>query len=89
MDLVPAILFGAKTGMLNSYRFMLPSPLMDSILVTGHLASNKVMIEELVELVESHDIHPVIGETFAWRDAPKAFEIMMKQSAVGKIVITI
>lgn len=89
MDLVPAILFGAKTGMLNSYRFMLPSPLMDRILVTGHLASNKAMIEELVELVESHDIHPVIGEAFAWRDAPKAFETMMKQGAVGKIVITI
>jgi NADPH:quinone reductase-like Zn-dependent oxidoreductase len=47
------------------------------------------MMDELVEQVEKHDIHPVIGETFAWRDAPKAFERMMEQGTVGKIVITI
>ena len=47
------------------------------------------MIDELVGLVEKHDIHPVIGGTYAWRDAPNAFESMMKQGTVGKIVITI
>lgn len=47
------------------------------------------MMDELVELVEKHNIHPVIGETYAWRDALKAFESMMKQGTVGKIVITI
>ena len=46
------------------------------------------MIEELVEQIEKHDIHPVIGETFMWQDAPKAFQSMMKQGTVGKIVIT-
>ena len=47
------------------------------------------MMEELVEQIEKHDIHPVIGKTFAWQDAPKAFESMMKQGTLGKIVITI
>jgi NADPH:quinone reductase-like Zn-dependent oxidoreductase len=47
------------------------------------------MLEELVHQVEKHDIHPVVGETFTWRDAPKAFVSMMKQGTVGKIVITI
>ena len=47
------------------------------------------MIEELVDRVEKHDIYPVIGETFAWRDAPKAFESMMRQGTVGKIVVVI
>jgi NADPH:quinone reductase-like Zn-dependent oxidoreductase len=47
------------------------------------------MIEELVEQVEKHDIHPVVGETFAWPDCLKAFESMMKQGTVGKIVITV
>jgi NADPH:quinone reductase-like Zn-dependent oxidoreductase len=57
--------------------------------VTGHLAGNKAMIDELIGQVEKYDIHPVIGETYAWQDAPKAFESMMKQGTVGKIVITI
>lgn len=47
------------------------------------------MIEELVEQVEKHNIHPLIGQTFAWQDAPKAFKSMMKQGVVGKIVIAI
>lgn len=59
------------------------------MLVTGHLACNKAMIEELAEQIEKHNIHPVIGETFTWQEAPKAFESMMKQGTVGKIVITI
>ena len=46
------------------------------------------MIEELVQQIEKHDIHPVVGKTLAWRDAPQAFESMMKQGSVGKIVIT-
>lgn len=46
------------------------------------------MLEELVDQVEKHDIHPVVGETFGWRDASKAFGSMMKQGTVGKIVIT-
>lgn len=47
------------------------------------------MVEELVASVEKHDIHPVLGQTFAWKDVPKAFEAMMKQGTVGKIVVTI
>ncbi len=47
------------------------------------------MLGEVVDFVEKHDIHPVIGETFEWKYAPKAFESMMKQGTVGKIVVAI
>lgn len=57
--------------------------------VHGHLGCNRTMVEELVASVEKHDIHPVLGQTFAWKDVPKAFEAMMKQGTVGKIVVTI
>ena len=60
-----------------------------TLTVRGHLGSNEAMLGELVDMVEKHDIHPVIGETFVWKDAPKAFESMMKQGTVGKIVVKI
>jgi len=57
--------------------------------VRGHLASSKVVQEELVKLIEEHHISPVLGKTFDWKDAPVAFEAMMAQGIVGKIVIRI
>ena len=47
------------------------------------------MLDELMEFIEKHDIHPVVGERFSWEDAPRAFEAMMKQRTVGKIVVDI
>lgn len=47
------------------------------------------MLNELVNLVEEHGIKPVVGETFSWEEAPKAFGTMMKQGAVGKLVVRI
>lgn len=47
------------------------------------------MLNELVHLVEEHSINPVVGETFEWEEAPKAFECMMNQGTIGKIVIRI
>ena len=58
-------------------------------LVRGSLSSSGTMQKELMAAVEKYDIHPVIGDTFAWEDAPKAFESMMKQSTIGKLVISI
>ncbi len=50
---------------------------------------SKPMIEELVRLVEIHDLHPVIAKSFEWKDAKQAFELMLNQTEIGKIVIKV
>lgn len=45
------------------------------------------MVEELVRRVDASKIHPVIAKTFEWGEAKAAFELLMSQSEVGKIVI--
>ena len=87
-DLIPAILFGAKKRRFPQCSEFWETTT-DNCAVRGHLASNKPMLDQLIEMVEKHDIHPVIGETFAWNEAPKAFGYMMKQGTVGKIIISI
>jgi D-arabinose 1-dehydrogenase-like Zn-dependent alcohol dehydrogenase len=57
--------------------------------VRGQLGSSKAMLLDLVKLVEEHNIKPVVGEIFVWGDAPKAFNRMLKQGIVGKLVISI
>jgi NADPH:quinone reductase-like Zn-dependent oxidoreductase len=57
--------------------------------VRGQLGGSKVMLLDLVKLVEQHNIKPVVGEVFVWEDAPKAFASMMQQGIVGKLVIKI
>ena len=42
------------------------------------------MMGKLVDLLEKHDIQPVLGKKCAWEDAPKAFEAMMNQGTVGE-----
>ena len=55
--------------------------------VRGLLGSSKMMGEELVRRVDADKIHPVIAKTFEWGEAKDAFEMLMDQSAVGKIVV--
>ena len=45
------------------------------------------MGEELVRRVEVGKIHPVIAKTLEWSAAREAFQFLMSQSEVGKIVI--
>ena len=47
------------------------------------------MREEAVRLLEKYDIHPVIAKTWDFKDAKKAFEMLMSQNEVGKIVIRV
>lgn len=47
------------------------------------------MLLELIELVEEHDIKPVVGEILAWGEASSALARMMKQGVVGKLVVSI
>ena len=57
------------------------------LVVRGQLGTSKTMSEELVRRVDVGKIRPLIAKTFKWSDAKEAFEMMMNQSGVGKIVI--
>ena len=58
-----------------------------SLLVRGLLGTSKPMSEELVRRVDAAKIHPVIAKAFEWSEAKEAFEMLMNQTGVGKIVI--
>lgn len=45
------------------------------------------MGEELVRRVDADNIYPVIAKTLEWSEAKEAFELLMHQSEVGKIVV--
>lgn len=55
----------------------------------GSLAASREMVEELVRLVEEHDIHPVISKSFDFDHALEALECLKGQSNVGKIIVRI
>ena len=55
----------------------------------GILGSSKSMLEETVQLSENHDIHPVIAKVVDFQDAKTAFEMLMSQKEIGKIVIKV
>ncbi|EPE32963.1 NAD(P)-binding Rossmann-fold containing protein [Glarea lozoyensis ATCC 20868] len=54
----------------------------------GVICFSRKMVEDMVVLVEEHDIHPPI-EVYEWEDAKKAFEIYRDQKVVGKVVIKV
>jgi NADPH:quinone reductase-like Zn-dependent oxidoreductase len=88
-DLVPTLLYGAKTGEWSGMVRCWLTMYMLTEIVRGSLGMSRAMVEECVEMMEAHDLHPVVAEVFEWQDAPKAFEALLKQSAVGKIVIKV
>ena len=47
------------------------------------------MSRRLVQTVEQHGIHPMIGKAFEWPDAKEALRVSMERSEVGKIVIRV
>ena len=91
IDIVPAILYGAKTGEYEACDTMTTEELRAAdfmrLVVRGLLGSSKTMGEELVRRVDADKIHPVIAKIFEWSEAKEAFEMLMNQSAVGKIVV--
>jgi NADPH:quinone reductase-like Zn-dependent oxidoreductase len=84
-DLVPLLLFGAKTC---KYQPLLALTATDSNAVKGILGNSKVMLEQAISLTEMHDLHAEIN-VFEWEDAKEAFEALRSQSCVGKIVIKV
>ena len=47
------------------------------------------MLEEAVELVEEHDLHPYIWHVYEWEDAAEAFKQSQRQDFVGKLVVKV
>ena len=47
------------------------------------------MVEECVEMMGAQELHPIVAQVFEWEDAPKAFEALLKQNAIGKIVVKV
>ena len=47
------------------------------------------MSRRLVQIVEQHGIHPIIGKTFEWPDAKEAFRVSTERSKESKIVIRV
>jgi D-arabinose 1-dehydrogenase-like Zn-dependent alcohol dehydrogenase len=57
--------------------------------VRGILGFSKKMLEQVVQLVEEHDLKPKISEVYEWEDAKKAFERLRDQGFIGKIVVKV
>jgi NADPH:quinone reductase-like Zn-dependent oxidoreductase len=47
------------------------------------------MLQEAVNLVEEHDLHPVMEQPFEWEDAHEAYKALKAQKFVGKLVIKV
>ena len=61
----------------------------DSDLGGGYLAESVKMLKDLASIIEKRDIHPIVEKEFAWKEAQKAFDSMMKQTTFEKIVIEV
>lgn len=57
--------------------------------VRGIVIASQEMSMQLVEILEQHKIHPVIGEVFEWTEARAAFEALLARSMTGKVVISV
>lgn len=47
------------------------------------------MFREMLNLYAEKNLHGAVGAEFAFEDTPKAFEMMQKGGAVGKLVIKV
>ncbi|KAK3176668.1 hypothetical protein OEA41_007991 [Lepraria neglecta] len=68
---------------------IVPSLIYGGKTARGIFGSRKDMSRRLVQIVEQHGIHPMIGKTVEWPDAKEAFRVSMERSEEGKIVIRV
>ncbi len=59
------------------------------VTVTSILMGNRRMLTRLVRAYAAHGVEPVIDRTFAFDDAPAAFDALAQAEHVGKIVVTV
>lgn len=58
------------------------------IQVHGVYVGSRANFVAMNEAIHRHNLHPVIGETFSFSDAPQALRTMESASHFGKIVVT-
>ena len=46
-------------------------------------------VDTAVDIIRKHKLKPAADTVYEWNDAKKAFEALMTQSAIGKIVIRV
>ena len=68
---------------------LIPALLFGGKTVRGVFNFRKDMVEEMVRFVEEHNIHPQIAKIYDWGQAKEAFEALVEQKAVGKIVVKV
>jgi D-arabinose 1-dehydrogenase-like Zn-dependent alcohol dehydrogenase len=56
--------------------------------VKGIRGQSKQHLERAVELVEKHNLHPIIN-TYEWSEASVAFEDLRKGIKAGKLIIKV
>ncbi|KAI4632372.1 uncharacterized protein J4E87_001844 [Alternaria ethzedia] len=87
---VPSILFTAKTGKPLTISPGSNAKYADNEnTVKGCCAFPRNAVVELAQFVEAHGIKPVVAHEYAFDQTGEAFEMMAKQSAVGKIAVKI
>ena len=47
------------------------------------------MIQKMLEVIEKHDIHPLIAKVYDFDDAPAAFEALEQGNGVGKLIVKV
>lgn len=55
----------------------------------GILIGSRKHAEDLVDFLETANIHPVIDRVFSFEQAKEAYEYMAKATLVGKVVIRV
>lgn len=93
-DLIPDIIFGAKTGMwpsdAQSGSTCIRNRYADSLnQVRGIVYASIPMLENMSAFVEKHGIKPVLGHVFEWTEATEAYGALLNLNTAGKVVIRI
>lgn len=68
---------------------LIPAVLYGAKTIRGVFGVRRNMKEEMVRFIEEHKIHPQIAKVYGWREAREAFEALVKQESIGKIVVRV
>jgi NADPH:quinone reductase-like Zn-dependent oxidoreductase len=61
---------------------------MNQIRVQGVLVGSREGFEEMNHAIRTHRLRPVIDRTFAFEQAPEAFDLLASQGHFGKVVVS-
>jgi len=57
--------------------------------VRSYLVGNKRGLERMVNAIENNNIRPVIDKTFSFEDTKDAYDYLLSQKHIGKVVIKV